>query len=69
MSLRHEQYRALHSTQAFMLDLMRPAVTPGVPKAVRDRAARCLHHFPPLMENGEPIFSRDSFECPPIEPP
>ena len=69
MSLKFEQYRALHSTREFMWDLLRPGLTPGVPRSIRDRASRCLRHFPLLKENGEPMFSRDEFECPAIERP
>jgi len=35
---------------------------------LKARAYSCLRHFPFLDERGEPIFSRDGFECPVIKP-
>jgi hypothetical protein len=65
MSLKYEQYYALYKTQRFMRDLiMNP-----IPKAkeLRQRAHSCLRHFPFLSKRGEPIFSKDDFECPKIK--
>jgi len=63
MSLKYEQYRALKKTRAFLHDL----IIGGYPKELRDRAYTCARHFPVLAKNGEPIFSRDDFECPDLE--
>lgn len=62
MSIRTEQYRALQMTRALLRDLLDRSKTPRVPKEVRERAYRALRHYPLLMENGEPVFSRDEFE-------
>ena len=35
MSLRHEQFRALHNTREFLFDLLRPDKTPRVPYGQR----------------------------------
>lgn len=46
MTLPDERYRALVFTERFLMDLCDPSVTPRVPKAVRQRAAHCLRHYP-----------------------
>lgn len=67
MSLRSEQYYALHKTREFLRDLMYTKTRPKTVKELKDRAYSCLKHFPFLKENGEPIFSQDNFDCPPIK--
>jgi hypothetical protein len=65
MSLRCEQYRALHTTREFLTELMcSPRMSQ---KELKEKARRCARHFPPLMENGEPMFSNDNFPCPNLE--
>lgn len=61
MSLRIEQYRALNMAKEFLFDMCDPKKTPRVPSDVRRRASHCLRHYPVLSENGEPIFSKDSY--------
>lgn len=61
MSLRYEQYRSLVLTKKLLADLRQGNYKK---EEVKDRARRCLRHFPYLAKNGEPIFSRDDFECP-----
>ena len=62
MSLGYEQQRALLQSQELLLDLLDRRRTPRVPKEVRERAYRCLRHFPFLDgETGEPMFSHDEF--------
>ena len=62
MSLGYEQQRALLRTQEFLRDLLDRQKTPRVPKEVRERAYRCLRHFPFLDgDTGEPMFSHDEF--------
>lgn len=68
MSLRYEQYYSLHKTREFLRDLLRSSTRPKTGKELKDRAYSCLRHFPFLKENGEPMFSRDDFDCPPIKP-
>lgn len=46
MTLPDERYRALKNTERFLMDLCDPAVTPRVPRTVRQRAAHCLRHYP-----------------------
>ena len=67
MSLRYEQYYALYKTHEFLRDLLHGSTRPKTGKELKDRAYSCLRHFPFLKENGEPMFSRDDFECPPIK--
>ena len=42
----HEEVRALRQTRDLLRDLIQPYATPRVPKVIRDRAARCLRHYP-----------------------
>lgn len=67
MSLKYEQYRALYATKEFLRDLLNPHTYPNTKKEMRERASRCLKHFPYLDETGQPIFSSDEFECPVIK--
>jgi hypothetical protein len=65
MSLRYEQYRALWETRRFLRELgyeRKPIRT----KETRDRARRCLRHFPFLFRTGAPLFSKDDFDTPPL---
>jgi hypothetical protein len=62
MSLRHEQYRSLKHTREFLFSLLDPSVTKRVPRAIRKKASACLRHYPTLRENGEPMFSQDTFQ-------
>lgn len=50
MTLPDERYRALIYSREFMRDLLDPKKTPGVPKLVRQRAYRCLKHYPNKWE-------------------
>jgi len=66
MSLRYEQYAALAKTREFLLDLMTVDKYPKSKKEMREKAYRCLRHYPILDDTGEPIFSKDDFVCPKI---
>jgi hypothetical protein len=46
MTLPDERSRAVRSARKFLRDLLDPKLTPKVPRAIRDRAARVLRHFP-----------------------
>ena len=61
MSLRREQYWALKKTQAFLRDLLFTDTRPKKVSELKDRAYRCLKHFPHLDNDGKPIFSKDDF--------
>jgi hypothetical protein len=67
MSLRREQYWALKKTQAFLRDLLFSETRPKKVSELKERAYRCLKHFPFLDDDGRPMFSRDGFG--PDEPP
>ena len=67
MSLRSEQYNAMIRTREFLRDLMDPAITKRVPKEIRERAYRCIRHYPHCDSNGIPRFSIDPYG--PDEPP
>ncbi len=60
MSLRYEQYWSLRRTREFLRELM---VHKGriTKKELRDKAYRCLRHFPALTEKGQPMWSKDEF--------
>jgi hypothetical protein len=65
MSLRHEQYRAMHMTREFLTELM---VSPRMSqKELKEKARRCARHYPYLEANGKPVFSNDNFPCPDLE--
>jgi hypothetical protein len=61
MSLRHEQEASLLMTREFLLDLLNTSTRPKTVKELKERARRCLRHYPPLDVDGNPIFSRDEF--------
>lgn len=58
MSLKHEQYNSLIYTRDFLYDLLDPKKRPKKQSEIKDRVRRCLRHYPPLDENGQPIFSK-----------
>jgi len=41
-----ERTRAVLAGEDFLVDLLTPAKTPRVPKAIRERARRVLRHYP-----------------------
>ena len=61
MSLKYEQHRSLLMTREFLLDLLQPNTRPKTVAETKERVRRCLRHFPPLKENGEPLFSGDDW--------
>ena len=61
MSLRYEQYRALKMTQDFLRKINNSYLKDLNKRELQDEARRCLHHFPFLHDNGQPIWSRDEF--------
>ena len=61
MSLRYEQYNSLKATHRFLRDLLTIDDYPKTKREMRERASICLHHFPFLYENGQPMWSRDEF--------
>jgi hypothetical protein len=58
MSLKSEQYESLRRTRELLYDLLDSKKRPKSVKETKDRASRCLRHFPPLREDGEPLFSK-----------
>ena len=60
MSLRYQQYRALVLARELLHDLLTVEKYPKTKKEMRERAYWCLRHFPPLYDNGQPIWSRDN---------
>lgn len=46
MTIPSERTRAVIATREFLLALLDPKATPKVPKAIRNRAGRCLRHYP-----------------------
>jgi len=46
MTMPCERTRAVNVTRQFLSDLMNPKLTPRVPSEVRDRAYRCIKHYP-----------------------
>lgn len=50
MTLPDERYRSVIYARDFLRDLLDPKETPKVPRAIRERAYRCLRHFPSEYE-------------------
>ena len=46
MTTREEELRSLEMTRQFLIALLNKAVTPRVPKIIRERASACLRHYP-----------------------
>ena len=46
MTLPDERYRAVKHTKMFLLELCDPAITPRLPKHIRQEAHRLLRHYP-----------------------
>jgi len=46
MTLPDERYRSLVHTKRFLMELLSPATTPRVPRAIRQRAHALLRHWP-----------------------
>lgn len=46
MTTDDERFRALECAEAFLCELLSPAATPKVPRAVRERARAILRHYP-----------------------
>ena len=61
MSLRYEQYDSLTRTREFLRSLLTPETRPKTVKELREKAHRCLRHFPTLHESGQPLWSLDDF--------
>ena len=64
MSLRYEQHWALRKTRNLLHDLLDPVKRPKTAAALKQRALDCLRHFPPLMEDGTPMWSNDDWQPP-----
>jgi hypothetical protein len=50
MTLPDERTRAVTKTRAFLRALLRPDLTPKVPRWIRDEAYACLRHYPGVLE-------------------
>lgn len=59
MTIPVERFRAVASTRDFMRDLLDTKKTPRVPRAIRERALRCLRHYPWVGE-----MERTAAACP-----
>ena len=46
MTMPFERTRAVVNTEGFLRNLSDKAVTPGLPKAIRETAKRLLRHYP-----------------------
>ena len=52
MTVQSEKFRALQMTREFLRELLDPKKTPKVRREIRERAYRCLRHFPWDMDIG-----------------
>jgi len=46
MTLPDERYRAVRMARQFLMELLDPKKTPGIPKIVRQQANGILRHYP-----------------------
>lgn len=75
MTLPFERTLAVTETHRFLRNLIDPKVTPGLPKAIRERARMLLRHYPTSHDltmtvkgYNDKLFSF-TFECPFDTPP
>jgi len=61
MSLRFEQYNSLKMTRRFLHEIIMELRSPVSIMELRERALRCLRHFPALDDQGQPYWSQDEF--------
>lgn len=59
MSIRIEQFRSLLYTRKLLVEWLDPKLRPKGVEQMKVRVLQALRHFPPLEENGRPIFSKD----------
>jgi hypothetical protein len=62
MSLKYEQKRAIKQTRDFLSELLTINGIPKTKKELRQKASRCLKHFPPLDKDNNIMWSNDNFE-------
>ena len=55
MTLPNERFAAIAKTRILLGALCDPRRTPGVPKAIREEASRCLKHYPGPVDMSEAI--------------
>ena len=46
MTLPDERYRAVRAAEQLLKELLQPAITPRVPRHIRERARSVLRHYP-----------------------
>jgi hypothetical protein len=65
MTIPYERAQAIVNTETFLMQLIRPKDTPGVPKSVRNTAKWLLRHYPTKgdISNIEEMWQAP-YECP-----
>ena len=56
-----EEYYSLKETYKFLSHLIDPKKYPAIPKAIRDRAKKCLEHYPIRRDLRDVINTVDFF--------
>ena len=67
MTLPYEEKIAVNNAHLLLSRLLFPQLTPGVPKAIRDEASRCLRHYPAPYQVDrifKHYFESDDITCP-----
>jgi hypothetical protein len=69
MTMPDERTRAVVYAREFMRDLLDPKKTPRIPRYIRERASRCLRHFPGDydLDKAAEAVPRSWGPCPPRE--
>lgn len=55
MTLPNERFAAIAKTRNLLGAIVDPKRTPGVPKAIREEASKCLKHYPTPLDMEEAI--------------
>ncbi len=58
MSVKIEQHRSLKYVRELLYDWLDPKKRPKGVEQMRQRIFSAMRHYPPLKEDGEPIWSK-----------
>lgn len=56
-----EEYHSIKETYKLLCELIDPKKTPNIPKSLRDKARKCLEHYPVRESHRRWIESLDFF--------
>ncbi len=59
MSIKREQYYSLKLTREFLFEILSMKSREIKLSTLKQKASRCLRHYPALRDSGEPVFSKN----------